>query len=94
MCRAKLGPRCQACTQVAGGATASIVKASTDTLEARQPWRFGLLLHFFAHLGMAADASPTIPSLGRVHHHTLYFAHFAPGISVGELLGVVTHQNT
>jgi DNA-binding MarR family transcriptional regulator len=33
--------------------------------------------------------------MGRVHHRILYFAHFAPGITVSELLSVlaVKHQN-
>ena len=60
-------------------------------------WRQGLLLHFFAHLALAADAAAPLDALalGRVHHRILYIVHFAPGITVGELLGVlrVTHQN-
>lgn len=71
--------------------------ASFATNEASQPWRLGLLLHFFAHLCLAADAEAPLTELGfgRVHHRILYFTHFAPGISVGELLGVLrmTHQN-
>jgi DNA-binding MarR family transcriptional regulator len=33
--------------------------------------------------------------MGRVHHRILYFAHFASGITVSELLSVlsVKHQN-
>lgn len=65
--------------------------------DTKQQWRLGMLLHFFAHLGLAADADASLAErgFGRVHHRILYFAHFAPGISVGELLGVlrVTHQN-
>lgn len=68
-----------------------------DAREASQPWRLGLLLHFFAHLCLAADAEAPLAErgFGRVHHRILYFAHFAPGISVGELLSVlrITHQN-
>lgn len=71
---------------------------SATAAHARQPWRLGMALHFFAHLGLAADADACLAQrgLGRIHHRILYFSHFAPGISVGELLGVlrVTHQNT
>ncbi|CAN7789314.1 MarR family transcriptional regulator [Caballeronia sp. LjRoot34] len=72
-------------------------EASIDVSEATPPWRLGLLLHFFAHMGLAADADAPLTErgFGRVHHRILYLAHFAPGISVGELLTVLrmTHQN-
>lgn len=84
----------------AGGQTleaAFAVNASAEVFEAPQPWRLGLLLHFFAHLCLAADAEAPLTErgFGRIHHRILYFAHFAPGISVGELLSVLrmTHQN-
>ena len=76
---------------------AFVAKASTDMPKGIQPWRLGFVLHFFAHLGLATDVDALLTErgLGRVHHRILYFAHFAPGISVGELLGVLrmTHQN-
>jgi DNA-binding MarR family transcriptional regulator len=73
------------------------VAADTAKADAGHLWRQGLLLHFFAHLALAADAEAPLDArgLGRVHHRILYIVHFAPGITVGELLGVlrVTHQN-
>ncbi len=69
----------------------------TAVPDAGHLWRQGLLLHFFAHLALAADAAEPLDArgLGRVHHRILYIVHFAPGITVGDLLGVlrVTHQN-
>lgn len=46
-------------------------------------------------LGDDADARLTTRSMGRVHHRIVYFAHFTPGISVSDLLAVlsVKHQN-
>jgi len=65
--------------------------------EAAPRWRVGFLLHFFAHMGLVADAEPMLAQhgFGRTHHRILYFAHFAPGITVGELLEVLrlTHQS-
>lgn len=77
---------------------ATVAKARVErALETNQAWHLGMLLHFFAHLGLAADADASLAErgFGRVHHRILYFAHFAPGVSVGELLSVlrVTHQN-
>jgi DNA-binding MarR family transcriptional regulator len=42
-----------------------------------------------------ADQHLADRGMGRVHHRLLYFAHFSPGITVGELLTVlgVRHQN-
>lgn len=57
----------------------------------------GLVLHFMLQLSISEDADARLParSMGRVHHRILYFAHFAPGITVSELLAVlgVRHQN-
>lgn len=57
----------------------------------------GLVLHFMVQLSIGEDADIRLGtrSLGRVHHRILYFAHFAPGITVSELLAVlgVKHQN-
>lgn len=57
----------------------------------------GLVLHFMAQLSIVSDADVRLVSrsMGRVHHRILYFAHFAPGITIGELLTVlgVKHQN-
>ncbi|NYT26158.1 MarR family transcriptional regulator [Alcaligenaceae bacterium] len=57
----------------------------------------GLVLHFLVQLSLGedADARLALRSMGRVHHRILYFAHFAPGITVSELLEVlgVKHQN-
>jgi len=46
-------------------------------------------------IGEDADARLATRAMGRVHHRIIYFAHFAPGIAVSELLGVlgVKHQN-
>jgi DNA-binding MarR family transcriptional regulator len=56
-----------------------------------------LVLHFMVQLSLVEDAEPRVATrgMGRVHHRLLYFAHFTPGITVGELLGVlgVKHQN-
>ncbi|MGE4371043.1 MAG: MarR family winged helix-turn-helix transcriptional regulator, partial [Burkholderiaceae bacterium] len=56
-----------------------------------------LVLHFMVLLSLGEDADPRLAmrSMGRVHHRILYFAHFAPGITVSELLKVlgVKHQN-
>lgn len=57
----------------------------------------GLVLHFILQLSLGEDADVRLStrSMGRVHHRILYFAHFTPGITVGELLDVlrVKHQN-
>jgi DNA-binding MarR family transcriptional regulator len=57
----------------------------------------GLVLHFMLQLSISEDADARLStrSMGRVHHRILYFAHFTPGITVGELLAVlgVKHQN-
>lgn len=57
----------------------------------------GLVLHFMLQLSIGEDADARLAtrSMGRVHHRILYFAHFTPGITVGELLEVlgVKHQN-
>jgi DNA-binding MarR family transcriptional regulator len=48
-------------------------------------------------LSLEEDADTRLKSrgMGRVQHRILYFAHFSPGITVGELLIVldVRHQN-
>jgi DNA-binding MarR family transcriptional regulator len=57
----------------------------------------GLVLHFMVQLSLVEDAELRVATrrMGRVHHRILYFAHFTPGITVGELLSVlgVKHQN-
>lgn len=57
----------------------------------------GLVLHFMVQLSITEDADSRLVDrgMGRVHHRILYFAHFSPGIAVGELLAVlgVRHQN-
>jgi DNA-binding MarR family transcriptional regulator len=57
----------------------------------------GLVLHFMLQLSLGEDADTRLSTrgMGRVHHRILYFAHFTPGIAVGELLEVlrVKHQN-
>jgi DNA-binding MarR family transcriptional regulator len=57
----------------------------------------GLVLHFMVQLSISEDADSRLAtrSMGRVHHRIVYFAHFTPGITVGELLAVlcVKHQN-
>ena len=57
----------------------------------------GLVLHFMVQLSISEDADARLAqkSMGRVHHRILYFAHFAPGLTVSELLAVlgVRHQN-
>lgn len=79
----------------ASGVAASAAAAKSS--EAAPSWRLGLLLHFFVHLALVADAEPPLArrGFGRTHHRILYFAHFAPGITVGELLDVLrlTHQS-
>lgn len=59
--------------------------------------RSELVLQFMVQLAPVSDAEPRLATrgMGCVHHRILYFAHFAPGISVGELLSVlgVKHQN-
>ena len=59
--------------------------------------RWGLELHFFAHLNLAEDADRQLRGLelGRTHHRILYFVARRPGITVGQLLTIlrVTHQN-
>jgi len=59
--------------------------------------RWGLELHFFAHLNLAEDADRQLRGLdlGRTHHRILYFVARRPGITVGQLLAIlrVTHQN-
>src|SRR5690606_40094007 len=79
----------------ASGAAASAAAAKSS--EAAPSWRLGLLLHCCADLALVADAEPPLArrGFGRTHHRILYFAHFAPGITVGELLDVLrlTHQS-
>ena len=57
----------------------------------------GLVLHFMVQLSITEDADSRLMErrMGRVHHRIVYFAHFSPGIAVGELLAVlgVRHQN-
>ena len=52
-------------------------------------------LVFFAHLQMAdpADRILAAHGLGRPHHRVLYFARHKPGISVGELTGLLRITN-
>jgi len=56
-----------------------------------------LVLHFMVQLSLVEDARTRLATrkLGHIHHRILYFAHFTPGITVGELLSVlaVTPQN-
>lgn len=65
--------------------------------EKRKQVHKGLVLHFMTQLCIVADSDAPLATLemGRVHHRILYFAHFTPGITVGELLSVlgVRHQN-
>jgi DNA-binding MarR family transcriptional regulator len=66
-------------------------------IDLEQDLKRGLLLHFFANLCLTSDVNLRLSELGfaRLHHRILFFAANAPGITVGELLGVlrVTHQN-
>jgi DNA-binding MarR family transcriptional regulator len=65
--------------------------------EAKRRIHKGLVLHFMVQLSLGEDADVRLAtrSMGRVHHRILYFAHFTPGLTVGELLAVlgVRHQN-
>jgi len=77
----------------ADAAAASDIKAR----QRKQRIHKGLVLHFMVQLSLADDANLRLATrgMGRVHHRILYFAHFAPGITVSELLSVlsVKHQN-
>lgn len=55
------------------------------------PLHSGLFAHFFVQMGLAADAQELLneQSFGRMHHRILCMAHYVPGITVGELLGVL-----
>src|SRR5690606_36498275 len=70
------------CRSPASGAAAAAAAAKSS--EAAPSWRLGLLLHFFVHLALVADAEPPLArrGFGRTHHRILYFAHFAPGLTV------------
>lgn len=65
--------------------------------DARALATFALQLHFFANRALVADAAALLPErgFGLLHLRILFFAHFAFGISVSELLALlrVTHQN-
>jgi DNA-binding MarR family transcriptional regulator len=76
-----------------GAAAASDAKAR----QRKQLIHKGLVLHFMVQLSLTDEADLRLATrgMGRVHHRILYFAHFAPGITVSELLSVlsVKHQN-
>jgi DNA-binding MarR family transcriptional regulator len=50
-----------------------------------------LVLHFMTQLSLSEDADRRLENrgMGRVHHRILYFAYFAPGIAVSDLLSVL-----
>ena len=73
------------------------VRASAASAQRNRLINRALALHFMLQLSLAGDADARLKrrGLGRVHHRVLYFSHFAPGITVTELLSAldVQHQN-
>jgi DNA-binding MarR family transcriptional regulator len=73
------------------------VSHSRKAAQRKQLIHLALVSHFMLQLSLAGDADARLKgrSMGRVHHRILYFAHFSPGIEVGELLSAldVRHQN-
>lgn len=75
----------------------AVTPPPADAAEAKRRIHKGLVLHFMVQLTIGEDADERLATraMGRVHHRVLYFAHFTPGISIGELLEVlcVKYQN-
>jgi len=73
------------------------LRAKATSAQRNQLINHALALHFMVQLSLAGDADARLKrrGLGRVHHRVLYFSHFAPGITVTELLSAldVQHQN-
>ena len=88
-----------ATSQVTSGAKLGAVWSSRTTAAAELKRRIhkGIVLHFMVQLSLVDDAAARLAarSMGRVHHRIIYFAHFTPGITIGELLAVlgVKHQS-
>lgn len=83
----------------AGGRGTRTAKAQAEDPHA---WKAGkdaaqrtLELVFFVHMQMAdaADQMLAEHGLGRPHHRVLYFAARQPGITVGELMGLLRISN-
>lgn len=56
-----------------------------------------LLLHFFVNMAVVGDVESELQAVkfGRIHHRILFFAAYAPGLTVSELIESlrVSHEN-